>query len=116
MNMPSGWEQHSEYGSPPQGPKELIVTLVLAGLVGLAMFGCSRVNHADEAPLSSDTRSGIGPSTPAQLPVEPNLVGQATVIDGDTLDIRGERVRLWGIDAPESAQTCLDGSGTSQPA
>lgn len=28
------------------------------------------------------------------------------VIDGDTLGIGGERIRLYGIDAPESGQTC----------
>ena len=34
------------------------------------------------------------------------LTGQATVIDGDTIDIHGTRIRLYGIDAPESRQTC----------
>ncbi|MBB4263768.1 thermonuclease family protein [Bradyrhizobium sp. CIR3A] len=32
--------------------------------------------------------------------------GQASVIDGDTLEIHGTRIRLWGIDAPESSQLC----------
>ena len=35
-----------------------------------------------------------------------NLTGQASIIDGDTLEIHGTRIRLWGIDAPESNQFC----------
>jgi endonuclease YncB( thermonuclease family) len=34
------------------------------------------------------------------------VVGRASVIDGDTLEIRGTRIRFHGVDAPESAQTC----------
>jgi len=34
------------------------------------------------------------------------LTGQASIIDGDTLEIHGTRIRLWGIDAPESSQLC----------
>ena len=30
------------------------------------------------------------------------IVGRATVIDGDTLDFHGERIRINGVDAPES--------------
>src|SRR6202790_2421729 len=35
-----------------------------------------------------------------------NPSGQASIIDGDTLEIHGTRIRLWGIDAPESSQFC----------
>jgi endonuclease YncB( thermonuclease family) len=35
-----------------------------------------------------------------------DMTGQASIIDGDTLEIHGTRVRLWGIDAPESSQLC----------
>lgn len=32
--------------------------------------------------------------------------GRAYVIDGDTLDLHGTRIRIWGIDAVESSQMC----------
>ncbi|MBB3712136.1 endonuclease YncB(thermonuclease family) [Limimaricola variabilis] len=37
--------------------------------------------------------------------------GIVAVIDGDTLDVGGARVRLHGVDAPENAQRCDTGSG-----
>ena len=40
----------------------------------------------------------------AQAPA--SVTGIATVTDGDTLQIRGIKIRLHGIDAPESSQTC----------
>lgn len=37
------------------------------------------------------------------------IAGRASVIDGDTIEIRGERLRLEGIDAFEARQTCTLG-------
>ena len=34
-----------------------------------------------------------------------DITGKPRVIDGDTIEIAGERIRLHGIDAPESKQT-----------
>ena len=41
-----------------------------------------------------------------------SLAGTATVIDGDTIKVDGQAIRLFGIDAPEADQTC-DREGVS---
>lgn len=49
------------------------------------------------------------------LPAPPALAevvkGRARVIDGDTLDIAGTKLRLHGVDAPELDQTCQGAGG-----
>jgi len=41
-----------------------------------------------------------------------SIVGQATVIDGDTFKIGPVKIRLHGVDAPESGQTCSENGTT----
>ena len=42
--------------------------------------------------------------------------GRPRVIDGDTLEIRGERIRLFAIDAPELGQPWWDSEGREEDA
>ncbi|MFP6900792.1 MAG: thermonuclease family protein [Opitutales bacterium] len=42
-------------------------------------------------------------------PALADINGTASVIDGDTIEIHGQRIRFHGIDAPESRQTCVAG-------
>jgi endonuclease YncB( thermonuclease family) len=39
------------------------------------------------------------------------LVGVPRIVDGDTLIINGNHIRLEGVDAPETDQICLDSNG-----
>ncbi len=41
-------------------------------------------------------------------PADAPITGNAFVVDGDTLNISGTRIRLIDIDAPELDQTCID--------
>jgi endonuclease YncB( thermonuclease family) len=64
-------------------PKSVLCLVAFGGLISF--------------PLEAGAKASAGP-----------LQGRASVIDGDTLEVQGTRIRLFGIDAPESAQTCLD--------
>jgi endonuclease YncB( thermonuclease family) len=35
-----------------------------------------------------------------------DLTGKPRIVDGDTIEIGGTKIRLHGIDAPEMKQTC----------
>lgn len=84
------------------GPKiwALAAALVLAGYVFGADDPQMRRTFFDMAEklLHGDT-----------APTE-TWAGSARIIDGDTLDLNGTRIRLYGIDAPEAAQSCRHGA------
>ncbi|MBI1416343.1 MAG: thermonuclease family protein [Limimaricola sp.] len=46
-------------------------------------------------------------------PLRAEIVGALRVIDGDTFDVAGTRIRLVGVDAPEAHQNCTTTTGAS---
>lgn len=47
----------------------------------------------------------------ASQPLRAEIVGALRVIDGDTFVVAGTRIRLVGVDAPETDQTCTTATG-----
>jgi endonuclease YncB( thermonuclease family) len=64
------------------------------------------------ASQSSEDSLAKGQAPAPNLPKEDTLVGRASVIDGDTIEMRGRRIRLNAIDAPEASQTCRAKTGS----
>lgn len=59
---------------------------------------------------------GVGLGTVLALALaQQGISGRATVIDGDRLKVGEESVQLWGIDAVELSQECLDSNRNPWP-
>lgn len=61
------------------------------------------------------TGSGCSAESTENSPPGQYIIGPARVVDGDTIDIAGTRIRLEGIDAPEASQTCERRDGSKWP-
>ena len=77
---------------------------LLPTVLGQLDLGGARLNR-----LVGALAAGAAPNT--RVPRRGEVHGRARVVDGDTLEVGGRRVRLHGIDAPESGQQCADGWG-----
>ena len=77
---------------------------------GPGTAGVSAPAPAPAAPAGAALSPGLLAVTHEPAPLQsvqaPAIIGQARVVDGDTLDVNGVRIRLFGIDSPELAQSC----------
>lgn len=87
--------------------------------LAVALMVLHRHPTAQESAGVAAPTSVVSPSSvavpgggPQSVATENSITGQASVVDGDTLEIHGIRIRLNGIDAPEASQKC-DANGTS---
>ncbi|CAN7649143.1 thermonuclease family protein [Mesorhizobium sp. LjNodule214] len=85
-------------------PLRVVFVTVAAVTALITQFVIQRGGSLPEINLQSLTK-------PAPAPI----AGVASVIDGDTIAIQGQRVRFNGIDAPESRQYCDDAKGFEYP-
>lgn len=81
----------------------LVAVLIAGGLVGIKKFAAWWRDPPEQPSIQS-----LGETAAAELSGSQSdlIVGRGSVIDADTLEIRGQRIRLEGIDALESAQRC----------
>ncbi|WP_246685785.1 thermonuclease family protein [Mesorhizobium sp. B2-4-6] len=85
-------------------PKRLVFVTVAAAAVLVTQFVMQYSGDVPDINLSNL----VGPKSAP-------IAGVASVIDGDTIEVHGQRIRFNGIDAPESRQYCDDAKGFEYP-
>ena len=79
-----------------------LLWLVVVAVIAAIAYGSGRFDDA-RPPRTPPEQTGA------------TISGRAKVIDGDSLEVAGARIRLFGIDAPEAHQQCRDARGMDYP-
>jgi len=83
-------------------PKRRLTPFDVASAVGIILLGLYLAFFEEDTPLDLAHEVQI-------------ISGRAEIVDGDSLTINGERIRLAGIDAPEMRQFCQDEASGDMP-
>jgi len=65
------------------------------------------MTRTETAILAGAMAFGLVAALAVADPAPATFSGNAVAVDGDTIRVGSLRVRLWGVDAPESAQACF---------
>ncbi|WP_245273757.1 thermonuclease family protein [Mesorhizobium sp. WSM3224] len=95
------WQRRRSRNAVPR--RLIFLTVAAAG----ALAAQTLIQHSDRLPDISVSNL-LGPKP------QP-IAGVASVVDGDTIEVHGQRIRFNGIDAPESKQYCDDAKGFEYP-
>lgn len=85
-------------------------------LLALMISGCTSIQDFQ---LSAGHEESAEPEEPGAAPASDRItsasgaISQEAVIDGDSILLGGKSIRLYGIDAPEQAQSCYVGDAES---
>lgn len=96
--MPSGWDKAPEYGSTSRW--SLVASVAAIAVLGLALVNCT----GQPATTDPEPQPSVLLADQSGNPIQ----GVASVVDGDTIEIHGTRIRLSGFDTPESGARCGD--------
>ena len=80
---------------------------VMEQTLGLSVDGSGSVMERTDDPAASANDGTDRVESRRRETIQSDLAGRARVIDGDTIEVGTARVRLFGVDAPESAQRCV---------
>lgn len=96
----------------PMSTRELTFWVVFTAVLCIgAVVGVFVWDQLPPISMREVASVAIGSGRAKVRPAAADFTGTALVIDGDTIEVSGQRIRLWGIDAPETRQTCQGREG-----
>lgn len=84
-----------------------LALLMAAGLTGLKRFSTWWKAPSEQPQPVAGASIALSAAKPTATNENGLIVGPSAVVDADTIEINGLRIRLEGIDAPEASQRCM---------